>query len=68
METTFLSNLTTSSSKYGLKQPSYMTYGTAGFRSEATKLPLVCFRVGIMASLLSRKRGTPVGIFLSYIK
>jgi phosphoacetylglucosamine mutase len=51
--------------KYGTKPGVPMSYGTAGFRCLGDKLPLVCFRVGLFANLLSIKRNAPVGIVIT---
>jgi len=63
MEKKLFQAVVVASLKYGAKPEVPMSYGTAGFRGLAKKLPLVCFRVGLFANLLSIKRNAPVGTF-----
>ena len=64
MEEKLFKAISLAASQYGTKLEAHMLYGTAGFRAISSKLPLVCFRVGLLAALLAKKRNSPVGILL----
>ena len=62
----FLKALEVAADKYPKPTGVTYSYGTAGFRTLATKLPCVMFRVALLAILRSKKLGgATVGIMVT---
>ncbi|CAA9998553.1 unnamed protein product [Nesidiocoris tenuis] len=52
--------------RYPRKNDVYIQYGTAGFRTKATELDHVVFRMGILAALRSRAKGSAaIGLMIT---
>ena len=51
--------------RYYVSDGTNYDYGTAGFRMNASLMNIVCFRIGLLAGLLSLKRGKAIGIMIT---
>lgn len=54
-----------SSSRFPTRQGVRLSYGTAGFRADASILPATVFRVGILAALRSLKTQSVIGLMIT---
>ncbi|XP_014521328.1 phosphoacetylglucosamine mutase isoform X2 [Vigna radiata var. radiata] len=57
--------LLSSSSRFSPPQGVKLSYGTAGFRADASLLPSTVYRVGILAALRSLKTGSIIGLMIT---
>ncbi|CAJ1928898.1 unnamed protein product [Sphenostylis stenocarpa] len=57
--------LLNSSSCFSPPQGVKLSYGTAGFRADASLLPSTVYRVGILAALRSLKTGSVIGVMIT---
>ncbi|XP_027911824.1 phosphoacetylglucosamine mutase isoform X2 [Vigna unguiculata] len=57
--------LLNSSSRFSPPQGVKLSYGTAGFRADASLLPSTVYRVGILAALRSLKTGSIIGLMIT---
>ncbi|XP_052725729.1 phosphoacetylglucosamine mutase isoform X2 [Vigna angularis] len=57
--------LLSSSSRFSPPQGVKLSYGTAGFRADASLLPSALYRVGILAALRSLKTGSIIGLMIT---
>ncbi|KAK7367702.1 hypothetical protein VNO80_09720 [Phaseolus coccineus] len=57
--------LLNASSRFSPPQGVKLSYGTAGFRADASLLPSTVYRVGILAALRSLKTGSVIGLMIT---
>ncbi|KAL9327510.1 hypothetical protein ACSQ67_002513 [Phaseolus vulgaris] len=57
--------LLNASSRFSPPQGIKLSYGTAGFRADASLLPSAVYRVGILAALRSLKTGSVIGLMIT---